>query len=81
MSKDEVETAFTEWLKTALSDLWVAQGESLDNWDKDDKLDVFKQYYAASARRAGGGEYEITEDLTMKRIKQPSLLDFLGGSE
>jgi len=55
LSKDEVESAFTEWLKSALSDLWVAQGETLDNWDKDDKLDVFKQYYAASARRAGGG--------------------------
>jgi|TARA_B100001175_G_scaffold317746_1_gene336126 DNA modification methylase len=35
----------------------------------------------ARARIAHSGEYEITEDLTMKRIKQPSLLDFLGGSE
>ena len=35
----------------------------------------------ARARIAHSGEYEITEDLTMKRIKQPSLLDFLGWSE
>ena len=35
----------------------------------------------ARARIAHSGDYEITEDLTMKRIKQPSLLDFLGGSE
>jgi DNA modification methylase len=35
----------------------------------------------ARARIAHSGDYEITEDLTMKRIKQPTLFDFLGGSE
>jgi len=33
----------------------------------------------ARARIAHSGDYEITEDLTMKRIKQPTLFDFLGG--
>jgi len=54
-TQKEVEANFTEWLQTSLSDLWKARGEKLTGWPAEDKLDVFRQYYAASARRGGSG--------------------------
>ena len=45
-------------------------------------IDMEEEYVEiARARIAHSGEYVITEDLTMKRIKQPTLFDFLGGPE
>lgn len=53
VTQKEVEAGFEDWLKTSLGDLWKARGETLKGWPSDDKLDVFRQYYAASARRGG----------------------------
>mgnify|MGYP003114317650 FL=1 len=60
VTQKEVEANFTEWLQTQLGDLWKARGETLKGWPADDKLDVFRQYYSASARRgtSSGGSGE-----------------------
>ena len=45
-------------------------------------IEMDEEYLEISrARIAHSGDYEITEDLTMKRIKQPTLFDFLGDPE
>jgi DNA modification methylase len=41
-------------------------------------IDMVEEYVGiARARIAHSGEYVITEDLTMKRIKQPSIFDWV----